>query len=141
MWKYRVKTIAAVGLAVLLTSEAQAISLGEFEYRNSCVQCHGVLGKGDGPVSGFMSGAVPSDLSLLQKSNGGIFPVASVYSIIEGEDQIGAHGTRDMPMWGSRYRYRVAADIDSSFSPEATDLYVRTRILSLIEYLSTLQAE
>jgi mono/diheme cytochrome c family protein len=141
MLKFRVKILAIVGLGVLLSSEAQAISLGEFEYQNSCVQCHGVLGKGDGPVSEFLSGAITADLSILQKRSGGIFPVAAVYSIIKGEDKIGAHGTRDMPMWGSRYRARVAADVDPGFSPEATEEYVKTRILSLIGYLSTLQVE
>ena len=141
MWKYRVSTLAAVGLGVLLASEAQAISLGEFEYRNSCVQCHGISGTGDGPVSEFLSGAVTADLTVLQKNNGGIFPVQAVYSIIEGIEVVGAHGTRDMPMWGSRYRYRVTADPDDTFSPEQTDLYVRTRILSLIEYLATLQVD
>ena len=141
MWKYRVSTLAALGLGVLLASEAQAISLGEFEYRNSCVQCHGVSGSGDGPVSEFLSGAVTADLTVLQKNNGGIFPVQAVYSIIEGREEVGAHGTRDMPMWGGRYRYRVTADPDDIFSPEETDLYVRTRILSLIEYLATLQVD
>lgn len=140
MWKYRVKILATVGLGVLLASEAQAISLGEFEYQNSCAQCHGIAGKGDGPVAGLLN-KTPPDLSVLQKNNGGIFPVAAIYSIIEGADQIGAHGTRDMPMWGSRYRDRISADVDPGFSPEATDMYVRTRILSLIEYLSTLQVE
>ena len=124
-------------------AEAQTMSLGEFEYKNSCIQCHGVSGKGDGPVKEFLSGAVSSDLSVLQKNNGGIFPVTAVYSMIEGSDQnkIGAHGTRDMPMWGSRYRARVVSDTDHGFSPEATDMYVKTRILSLVEYLSTLQVK
>lgn len=141
MWKNRVGVLAAVGLGALFASEAQAISLGEFEYQNSCVQCHGIAGKGDGPFSEFMSGAVPSDISILQKNNGGVFPVTAVYSIIEGSDLVGAHGTRDMPMWGSRYRARVEADTDPNFTPAETDAYVRTRILSLIEYLASLQVE
>ena len=140
MSKYRLSTLAAVGLGVLLASEAQAISLGEFEYRNSCAQCHGISGKGGGPVGDFLTKA-PLDLTILQKNNGGIFPVTNVYSVIDGSADIGVHGSRDMPLWGSRYRDRVAEDPDDIFSSEDTDLYVRTRILSLIEYLATLQVE
>ncbi|MCU9849049.1 hypothetical protein OEZ60_13660 [Defluviimonas sp. WL0024] len=60
--------------------------------------------------------------------------------MIEGSDA-GALGTREMPIWGSRYRLRVNAAQDPNFSPWETEAYVRTRILSLIEYLSTLQVE
>jgi mono/diheme cytochrome c family protein len=140
MSNYRLSTLAAVGLGVLLASEAQAISLGEFEYRNSCAQCHGISGKGGGPVGDFLT-KTPLDLTILQKNNGGIFPVTNVYSVIDGSADIGVHGSRDMPLWGSRYRDRVAEDPDDIFSSEDTDLYVRTRILSLIEYLATLQVE
>ena len=140
MSKYRLSTLAAIGLGVLLASEAQAISLGEFEYRNSCAQCHGISGKGGGPVGDFLT-KTPLDLTILQKNNGGIFPVTNVYSVIDGSADIGVHGSRDMPLWGSRYRDRLAEDPDDIFSSEDTDLYVRTRILSLIEYLATLQVE
>lgn len=132
----------AFGFFAVLAPLAHAESLGEFEYRSSCIQCHGETGKGDGPVATYLT-QVPADLSKLTTDNGGIFPVERVYDVIEGTADIGAHG-RDMPLWGIRYRERAAviADFytDFQFDPgRDTDGYVRARILSVIEYLSTLQ--
>ncbi len=60
-------------------AQAQDMTLGEFEYQNSCVACHGVSGKGDGPVTDFLSGAVVPDLTVSAKQqrrgvsgNGGV---------------------------------------------------------------------
>lgn len=50
-----------------------------------------------------------------------------------------SHGTRDMPIWGQDYRVRAAEyymDV-----PYDSELFVRTRILALAEYLSRLQAK
>lgn len=135
------ETAIAVMIAAMLATPAAAMSLGEFEYRNSCVACHGEGGKGDGPFVGYLQGFSPPDLTVLQKNNGGLFPVTMIYDVIEGSDKAGAHGTSEMPIWGSRYRMRIDAAQDPYFSPEETEAYVRTRILSLIEYLSTLQEE
>ena len=56
----------AAGMAALLPATVQAITLGAFEYRNSCAQCHGLAGKGDGPVASSLTEA-PADLTVLQK--------------------------------------------------------------------------
>jgi hypothetical protein len=130
----------AVGVAVLLFAEAQAMSLGEFEYRNSCAQCHGEAGKGDGPVAASLK-ETPSDLTTLQSDNGGVFPVSKVYSIIEGSEDLRVHGTREMPLWGNRFRVRFHDDEYESFSRQETEEYTTARILALIEYLSTIQVE
>jgi len=140
MLKYGFGALIAIGVGAFLSAEAQAISLGEFEYRNSCAQCHGLSGKGDGPVASSLK-KVPPDLTVLQKSNGGVFPVTKAYSIIEGTVDVRVHGSRDMPVWGNRFRTRVKYDENEGFSPADTDEYVTTRILALIEYLSTMQVK
>jgi hypothetical protein len=84
-------------------SAQDAMSIGQFEFANSCVQCHGPAGKGDGPLVSFMTGSMP-DITQLQKTNGGIFPVARVFTTIDGSAKVGAHGTSEMPAWGQRYR-------------------------------------
>ena len=137
---------AVVGVGILSLSQVHAanMTMGQFEFENSCATCHGVSGKGDGPAAQFfLSGAAP-DLTLLQKSNGGVFPVQRIYEVIEGSRDmvVASHGSRAMPIWGQRYMQRT--EEGAGFDPltgEQKEIYVRTRILSLIEYLSTIQEE
>ncbi len=129
--------VSAVGLTSL---DAQAISLGEFEYTNSCAQCHGASGKGDGWMAEFLH-TPTTDLTVLQKNNGGVFPVNYVYKTIDGTEEVRIHGPREMPTWGYRFSTRTSDDEDSSFTDKDNREYARTRILALIEYLSTIQAK
>ena len=135
--------ILTLGLVASGTiAAAQEGGWGEYEYQNSCAACHGVSGMGDGPVTDFLSGAVPSDLTVLQKNNGGIFPLLAVYDTIGGTVVPSIHGTRDMPIWGNRFRDRLSkADDPDSFSTLETELYAHTRILALIEYLASIQVK
>jgi len=140
MLKRGFAALVAIGVGVFFLAEAHAMSLGEFEYRNSCAQCHGVSGKGDGPVALSLT-KNPPDLTMLQKNNGGVFPVTKVYSIIEGNADVRVHGTRDMPVWGNRFRGRINDEEFENFSPADSREYMTTRILALIEFVSTIQAE
>ena len=66
--------------------------------------------------------------------------MTKAYSIIEGTADVRVHGARDMPVWGSRFRARFDDDEYESFSGTETEEFVTARILALIEYLSTIQA-
>jgi mono/diheme cytochrome c family protein len=134
-------TVAALLILVApVVAMAQGAQLGEREYNNSCAQCHGPAGKGDGVMVGFLSSRAP-DLTLMQKNNAGVFPVASLYSIIEGSTTPGVHGTSDMPAWGDRYNAKAPFQLGEMYSPADQEAFVRGRILALIEYISTLQQE
>lgn len=133
-------------LAVAMVSpglvQAQDMTLGQFEYQNSCVACHGVSGKGDGPVTDFLSGATVPDLTMLQSNNGGVFPVTAVFKTIEGSDVASAHGTRDMPIWGDQFQLRAMKSRDPQFSgSQSVEDFAQVRILALIEYLASIQAQ
>ena len=67
-----------------------------------CAVCHGKTGVGDGPASKALTKA-PADLTKLAARNGGTYPETKVKRYIEGADEVAAHGTRDMPMWGSLF--------------------------------------
>ena len=130
--------VSAIGLTSL---DAQAISLGEFEYTNSCAQCHGASGKGDGWMAEFLN-ATTTDLTVLQKNNGGVFPVNYVYKTIDGTEEVRIHGPREMPTWGYRFFARPLNDEDAGFSSDEDNReYAKARILALIEYLSTMQSK
>ncbi len=134
----RLLRAAILALALPLAAAAQDYEFGQAEFMNSCAQCHGPGGKGDGSIAGMLNIAAP-DLTQLQKNNGGVFPVAALYSIIDGSAASGVHGTTEMPAWGSRYAFDAPDQLGWDYSAEDRRIFVRTRILALIEYLSTIQ--
>lgn len=107
------------------------VDLGKSEYMASCASCHGVSGKGDGAMRSYLT-KPPSDLTLLAKLNGGVFPSQRVGEWIDGRTSvvIGSHGAREMPVWGQIYR---AEDTGPK------DLNARNRITALLDYLSRIQ--
>jgi mono/diheme cytochrome c family protein len=134
----RILGAAFVLSAAPLQLAAQGASLGELEYMNSCVQCHGASGTGDGVIAGYLTTSLP-DLTRLQAENDGVFPFARLYEVIEGTADVGAHGTSEMPAWGQRYNAGAERALGLYYGPGDQEQYVRGRILALIEYISTLQ--
>jgi mono/diheme cytochrome c family protein len=119
------------------TLAADKAGVGKLEYQSNCASCHGNDGKGGAYVD-FLK-VTPPDLSQLSKKNGGVFPLERVYNVIDGRQEVKAHGTRDMPIWGKDYQIRAGEYyVDIGYDPEA---YVRGRILALIDYLNRLQAK
>jgi hypothetical protein len=76
----------------------------------------------------------PADLTQIAKKNNGEFPFWKVYGIIDGREQIKAHGERDMPIWGAEFR------VDASSTPTAESM-VRGRVLELVYFLQSIQAK
>lgn len=137
--KKRAITLSAgllMGSLVGLTMAAERTDLGRAEYRANCLNCHGETGDGNGPYAHLLN-KTASDLTKLTRENGGVFPFARVYEVIDGREIFLAHGARDMPIWGNTYRIRSGeAMFETHYNPE---LFVRSRILALIEYISRLQ--
>ena len=134
--------VAVVGLNAACW--AQEFDAGKIEYEIGCAPCHGVDGKGRGPVAAGLT-ATPADLTVLAKKNNGVFPLSSVYDTIYGIKTIIAHGTRDMPIWG----YRYAPALSEANGPKASDRFtrpiyepdavLRTRMLAVVDYLNRIQ--
>jgi len=121
-------------------ADIRKIDIGKAEYEQKCVICHGILGKGDGEY-GQMLKKPATDLTILSKNNGGVFPFARVFETIEGTHVLKAHGTREMPIWGKEYRSSKYYD-DYLSDPETDRSYfARSRILALTEYIYRLQAK
>ena len=72
-------------------------------YNSYCAVCHGKEGRGDGPAAKALA-KTPADLTTLAARNNGTFPAIKVTRYIEGADEVAAHGSRDMPMWGDLFR-------------------------------------
>jgi len=109
-----------------------AVTSGRLEYRSHCAQCHGVAGKGDGPVAAVLT-KKPADLTVLAKNNGGTFPEEKVVNVINGSKIITAHGTRTMPIWSIEFsKPRPGA-------PSKSVTIVNERIRMLTDYLKSIQ--
>jgi mono/diheme cytochrome c family protein len=138
------RTLQALAVAALATiatpsfAAEPAKSLGRTEYDGHCAVCHGEKASGFGAFGGMMTGQVP-DLTTLSKRNGGVFPFERVYQTIDGSYVLKGHGTREMPIWGQRYRVEAARYYADT--PYDERVFVRARILALTEYLSTLQVK
>jgi mono/diheme cytochrome c family protein len=122
---------------------AQQPDIGKTEYQSGCAACHGVDGKGTGPVADALK-TKPADLTMIAKKNNGVFPFGRIYDIIDGRQEVKPHGARDMPIWGFRYSPAPIPGV-SPVAPYFVDpLYdrepvIRSRILAVIDYLYRIQ--
>jgi mono/diheme cytochrome c family protein len=101
---------------------------GEEMYKNYCAACHGADGKGSGPAASALK-VSPTDLSDLSTKNGGKYPSLHVSSVLRGEAETPAHGSKDMPVWGPLFRHLS----------QGHDAEVQQRIANLNQYVETLQ--
>lgn len=110
--------------------KAMSPASGKDMYNSYCAVCHGTDGKGGGPAASALK-VPPTDLSLLSKNNGGKYPALKVTSSIRGESALPAHGSKDMPVWGTLFW-----TLSSGHEGE-----VQQRVSNLTHYIETLQAK
>ncbi len=126
-------TLPLLCLALLAACgrDATADPSGSDAFIRYCASCHGLAGRGDGPLATSLS-KLPADLTQLAKKNDGRFDERAVMEVIDGRRPIAAHGTRDMPVWGA-----IFEDEGQGTPYPAYQSLIRSRFL--MEYLATLQ--
>jgi mono/diheme cytochrome c family protein len=108
--------------------QATSASSGVEMFKTYCAACHGISGKGDGPAAPALK-VPPADLTVLARNNGGKYPELKVSSVIRGQATLPAHGSREMPVWGTLFR---------SMS-QGHEGEVQQRVANLTKYVETLQ--
>ena len=103
---------------------------GKEMYTAYCASCHGLHAKGDGPAAGALK-IPPADLTTLAQKNNGKFPSNHFAAVLSGQQEVTAHGSKDMPVWGPIFR--------SMSHGHATE--VQQRINNISRYLESLQGE
>jgi mono/diheme cytochrome c family protein len=103
-------------------------SSGREMYGSYCAVCHGNDGRGNGPAASELK-VVPTDLSKLAFNNKGEYPALHVSSVLRGEAETPAHGSKDMPVWGPLFRH----------ISQGHDAEVQQRIANLNNYLESMQ--
>ena len=102
---------------------------GQAMFNEYCTSCHGKSAKGDGPAAPALN-KTPTDLTTLSARNNGKFPELRVYAAIQGDADVAAHGSKDMPVWGSVFRGMNRSDGE-----------VQMRLSNLVAYVKNLQAK
>jgi mono/diheme cytochrome c family protein len=103
---------------------------GQQMYANYCAPCHGLDGRGQGPVAPALRAPVP-DLTQLARNNHGRYPDAHVFTVLENGVEMAAHGSAAMPVWGP-----VLGKMNRTNSQDRM-----LRISNLSRFLETLQAK
>lgn len=91
--------------------------------------CHGVDGKGAGPAASALK-QHPADLTLIARQNSGGFPEDRFLKTMNGELATTAHGSPDMPIWGTSFR-------NATTNPNLA----QDRIHALMNYIEDMQAK
>ncbi|HEY2121009.1 MAG TPA: cytochrome c [Candidatus Acidoferrum sp.] len=105
-------------------------SSGKAMYESYCAACHGSGAKGDGPAASELK-TPPTNLTQLAKSNHSEFPADHVWAILQFGAKAPAHGSNDMPVWGTQFRGMDPHD----------PVKANQRIQNLVDYLKTLQVK
>ncbi len=105
---------------------------GKAMYKDYCASCHGLDAKGTGPVAPSLT--IPTtDLTQLSKKNNGVFPALRVAKVIDGREEVRAHGTPEMPVWGRKFTLQEQGTMGTERAA------VSGRIQALVAYLNSVQ--
>ena len=114
------------------------VKMGSADYQNFCAACHGKDARGNGPVAMELKIAPPSLRKLAARRNG-VFDVNEIVKIIDGRDMPRAHGTPEMPIWGSLFRFvaELSGILQSDIEDSEKD--AQNHIVAIAKYLETIQ--
>jgi mono/diheme cytochrome c family protein len=103
---------------------------GKQMYTSYCAPCHGVDGRGQGPVASALK-TPPTDLTLLARNNHGKFPDAHIVTVLQNGTETPSHGSAEMPVWGP-----ILGKMNQTNPQERT-----LRVSNLSRYLETMQVK
>ena len=134
-------TMSAISIAVTISCAAQntsqivlpvhktaATSVVQM-YTSYCAPCHGIDGRGHGPLAPALR-QQPANLTLLSRSHQGHYPDARIVSVVQFGAGQSTHGAAAMPAWGP-----ILAKMNQANHQDRL-----LRLSNLSRYLDSLQA-
>ena len=123
----------SVGFIFVNLEQALAIEkdVGKKYFQKYCSTCHGTDGRGKGPAADALKNP-PSDLTKIIRRSDGVWSPEEVASKIDGRTRLTAHGSREMPVWGTHFGEEVGGG-------EVGEEVSRGNIAVLVEYLKSIQ--
>ncbi len=124
-WRQVAGAMSVFVAAHVAAGAARGENQGAALYQRYCASCHGIEGRGDGPVAAALS-PPPPDLTKLQSTEG------ELVKQIDGRRTARAHGTAAMPVWGEVFE-------QSSVVERGNFLPTLGRTMALTEYVMRLR--
>lgn len=109
------------------TASERTLPSGQQLFVDNCASCHGIDGRGDGPLAAQLRVA-PVNLRLLTQDNDGKYPSRRVQRSIDGRGMLLAHGLPEMPIWGAEWKRQGLSEAQ-----------VGARTITIASYIRTLQ--
>lgn len=126
--------LSALGAAAFAGSDSDengaSATPGRALFQHYCASCHGWEAKGDGPVARYLA-TPPADLTRIAARRDGVFPEEEIGEYIDGRRLVGAHGTREMPVWGRIF--------GKDLPPVTREVEIDIHLRMLIDYLRSIQ--
>ncbi|CUH78594.1 c-type cytochrome [Tropicibacter naphthalenivorans] len=126
--------LAALTLMLATPVLAQDADVGRGHFYTHCATCHGLEGRGDGPMSGVLM-IQPTNLTELAAQNGGSFPLDRVVKRIDGRDPLVSHGS-PMPVYGDYFEGLFDVPINA---PDNDPVLTSRPVVDLVAYLMEIQ--
>lgn len=111
---------------------------GRVMFRRYCASCHGEKADGSGPVAGMLK-VQPTDLRMLTHENDGEYPAEEVAAFVDGQEEVRAHGRRDMPVWGEVFQTSLVAN--PAMPEEDGEARAARKVRELVLFIETLQQQ
>lgn len=112
--------------------ENRRIHAGKDLFSRSCARCHGMPGEEPPRVEGLETR--PPDLTRLVERYGAPLPRERLARFIDGREDVAAHGSRDMPVWGEELYQQFPESGGGLEAARAGAIEV------LLDYLESVQA-
>lgn len=126
----RLALLACLATPVL----AQGADIGRALYATHCATCHGLEGRGEGPMAGVLL-VPPSNLTEMQIANDGVFPLERVVKRIDGREPLVSHGS-PMPVFGDYFAGQFDVPITL---PSGESIQTSEPVVNLVAYLREIQ--
>ena len=104
---------------------------GETLFHRYCSSCHGTDATGKGPIARLLKHP-PPDLRTFTRRRNGQFSSVELARFIDGRQEVPAHGSRVIPVWGKQFA-RIEVE-----STERESL-VSGNLLELVLYIESIQ--
>jgi mono/diheme cytochrome c family protein len=120
-------------------TDIEQINQGEVLFGLYCASCHGSNARGGGPVAQEMKTPPPSLRDITKRR--GIFDEQEIMTYVDGRNMPRAHGSSEMPVWGTLFGYVAEAGKLLDPHQQPTEQKVQQNIASIVKYLGSIQEQ